>query len=223
MATHVSHWRLCPGDRLRKLPLPSWLLLPLPLPVAEWGTFRPLAVSHSVRPVFGCSRAGISAQPPNRVNIHEEPSRPQPAGALQNVTVRSTPERRFPHSLGSTGPMWPWPCVNRLLCRTWMWPLGTPGAGAWNAETVASQARSQAAGLILEETALLAQAGVPAAVDTITAHGSLQGRSSPPPHLPHSALSKRKVLWGSLCSPELCNHHLVLEHSTPPPPPPSNH
>lgn len=163
------------------------------------------------------------SQPPNRVNIHEEPSRPQPAGALQNVTVRSAPERRFPHSLGSTGPMWPWPCVNRLLCRTWMWPLGTTGTGAWNAETVASQARSQAAGLILEETALLAQAGVQAAVDTITTHGSLQGRSSPPPHLPHSALSKRKVLWGLLCSPELCNHHLVLEHSTPPPPPPSNH
>lgn len=27
----------------------------------QWGTFRPLAASHSVCPVFGCSRAGISA------------------------------------------------------------------------------------------------------------------------------------------------------------------
>lgn len=61
MAVHVSRWRLCPGDRLGKLPLPPWLLLLVPVPVAEWGTFRPLAVSHSVCPVFGCSRAGISA------------------------------------------------------------------------------------------------------------------------------------------------------------------
>lgn len=61
MASHVSGWRRCPGDRLRKLPLPSRLLLPVPVPVAEWGTFRPLAASHSVCPVFGCSGAGISA------------------------------------------------------------------------------------------------------------------------------------------------------------------
>lgn len=69
------------------------------------------------------------SQPPNRVNIHEQQSRPRPAGALhrlQNVTVRSAPERHFPHSSGATRPIWPQLCVNRLLCRTcWMWPLGT--------------------------------------------------------------------------------------------------
>lgn len=119
------------------------------------------------------------SQPPNRVNIHEQQSRPQPAGALQrlqNVTVRSAPEWHFPHSSGATRPIWPWPCVNRLLCRTWMWPLGTTGAGVWSPETMAVQARSQAAGLVLKESALLAEAGVQAVVGTITVHGSLQGR-----------------------------------------------
>ena len=160
MATHVSRWRLCPGDRLRKLPLPSWLLLLVLVPVAEWGTFRPLAVSHSVCPVCGCSGAGISASHLTESTFMSSSQGPQPAGALQNVTVRSAPERHFPHSLGFTGPMRPWPCVNRpRLCRTWMWPLGTTGAGAWNADSMAGQSRSQAAGLVLEETSLLAEAG----------------------------------------------------------------
>lgn len=135
-------------------------------------------------------------QPPNRVNIHEQQSGPQPAEALQNVTVRSAPEWHFPHSLGCTGPMWPWPRVNRLLCRTWMWPLGTTGAGAWNAETVAAQARSQAAGLVLEETALLAVCGG-------HHHCPVQPkrqRLRHTPHVPHSTLSKCKVLWGLVCS-----------------------
>lgn len=69
----------------------------------------------------------------------------------------------------------------------------------WNPETMAAQARSQAVGLVLKESALLAEAGVQAVVGTITVHSSLQGRglffSSP-----HSTLSKCKVLWTLVCS-----------------------
>lgn len=46
----------------------------------------------------------------------------------------------------------------------------------WSPETMTVQARSQAAGLVLKESALLAEAGVQAVVGTITVHGSLQGR-----------------------------------------------
>lgn len=81
-----------------------------------------------------------------------------------------------------------------------MWPLGTTGAGVWSPETMAVQARSQAAGLVLKESALLAEAGVQAVVGTITVHGSLQGRGLSFFFSPHSTLSKCKVLWTLLCS-----------------------
>lgn len=65
---------------------------------------------------------------------------------------------------------------------------------------MAFQARSQAAGLVLKESALLAEAGVQAVVGTITVHGSLQGRGLFSPS-PHSTLSKcSKVLWTLVCS-----------------------
>lgn len=52
----------------------------------------------------------------------------------------------------------------------------------WSPETMAFQARSQAASLALKESALLAEAGVQAVVGTITVHSSLQGRGFFSPH-----------------------------------------